>query len=326
MIIDNTRDKRIFKVVLAMFERPVANYPNKMVTLVEAMISGTIAREDLAEINEPNAKLTIFPANFHEDTLPEGKYSSLEVIENFVKTIGPFLSDRSLYHIVHQLTAIEMTRDQRYRNSTLAKSFMQYEFVRHMSSDTVPGYLPLPILSHISDFGLDKMENIISLCILHAGLNPGNPLAQHYLGQNRVGLHEQVRWFKEVGAGEFAEGQHLSATPHHTTCFNDRLLQLKEQYRALEEQHKKQYGGKRGRFLGLFFSKKKAAITTTISMDAVDASTSFENSNRQKRSSASVYWWNICLFFGSFFKKPSSQKATNTPPDMAHANERKSAK
>lgn len=145
----------VFKIVLDILNRKTKDDPNK--SIAQALIDGTISKKELASINESVA----FPNNQRNtQELPEGEYQSQEAMMNFVRTIGPFLSDKVLYHITDQLAEIEVAylETQAFRTSTLAKCFMIYELERHQAS-TPDGELPKPFKSHMKSHVLPLCEN-----------------------------------------------------------------------------------------------------------------------------------------------------------------------
>ena len=95
----------IYQIVISVLSQPTQSNLDK--SIAAAMMDGTISIEDLAIINGMSA----FPGNhFNALKLPEGAYSSNEVMNAFTRAIGPFLSDRNLYQITHKLIAAEINK------------------------------------------------------------------------------------------------------------------------------------------------------------------------------------------------------------------------
>lgn len=97
--------------------------------IAKALSKGMISDDDLKKLNETSQ----FPSNFYGQVSPnEPKYTSMDCMLDFVKTILPCMSDQILFNITDRLCKIEVLRGQQaLRNTTLAKVMLIEEFNRY---------------------------------------------------------------------------------------------------------------------------------------------------------------------------------------------------
>jgi len=172
----------IFQIVLTRLNQKSISNPQK--TIADVLIEGSFTRQDLLAINDT----TKFPTNnLNPQKLPEGPYNSQMAMMQFTRKIGPFLSDKILYHITHALADIETERNtnsQAYRTSTLAKCFIIYELERHAVAISKGEPLPAVFLSHMHDYILPLCRaiwphNIADNVNQFASFNFNNDLMQN---------------------------------------------------------------------------------------------------------------------------------------------------
>jgi hypothetical protein len=147
--------RRIYGVVLDNLTKPAKSDPKK--SIGEVLTDGTYNHADLIVIYNT----TNFPPNNRNHlNAPEGAYTSSEAMHTFACIIEPYLSDKELFHLTHELTRIEVLSDtQAFRNATLVKPFMCAELERH-AARTPQGELPAAFLIHFKEY-------VLPLCQQH---------------------------------------------------------------------------------------------------------------------------------------------------------------
>lgn len=223
----------LYKIVVDNLNKVTTKNSKK--TIAQAMIDGDILDRDLVELNTTIA----FPANsYNRLKLPEGQYSSQNAMMQFIRTIGPYLSDWVLYKITHKLANIETMggmNTQAFRNSTLAKGFMAYELERH-ANGTETDELPDTFLAHMKEFILplcqknwpDKLEknfNTFAYFNISSSLL-ASEVAKKY---TRINVYKEVMQFDE---NRF-DPDSLSTSPQNKS-------KIKFKYQWLEQKSKEE--------------------------------------------------------------------------------------
>lgn len=137
----------MYHIVRTNLTKPSISNPQKSMATV--LLDGSYNNDDLRSINSS----TVFPANLFnrlKDPEAQNGYNTQEAMLEFVKLIGPHLSDKQLYKLVDDLIKLEATADIRgvLRNSTMGRCMLFYEVQRH-ADKTIPGMIPAVFLSHV---------------------------------------------------------------------------------------------------------------------------------------------------------------------------------
>ncbi len=160
----------IYQTVLAKLAHTNRSRSNPNKSLAQVILDGTYSKADLQSINESTA----FPNNnYNQLKLPEGPYTSGDAMMQFVRTIGPFLSDQALYHLAHTLAEIETAGNNQgaYRTSSLAKAVTVYELERHSTYVTKEEPIPAVFLSHMQTFVLPLCDKVWGSKNLESNIN-----------------------------------------------------------------------------------------------------------------------------------------------------------
>ncbi len=132
----------MFQIVKNNFNKSSISQPNK--TIAAVLLDGTYTKEDLRSFN------VAFPANtFNSANDPEGPYSGQDAMFQFIRTIGPYLSDQSLYKLVDALTDLACDAgDGVLRGSSVARCALFYELERNSKASSQHNF-PDQFLSHV---------------------------------------------------------------------------------------------------------------------------------------------------------------------------------
>lgn len=135
----------MFQIVKTNFTKASVSQPSKSIAVV--LLEGTYTKDDLRSIN------VAFPSNsLNALKDPEGPYNSQEAMFQFIKILGPYLSDQQLYRLVETFTDLASDAgDAVFRQSSLAKCAFLYEFERN-AKDLPEGVYPEQCLSHIKKY------------------------------------------------------------------------------------------------------------------------------------------------------------------------------
>lgn len=131
----------MYQVVKTNFTKNSISQPSK--TIATVLLDGSYTKEDLRSIN------VAFPSNsLNALKDPEGPYNGQEAMFQFIRTIGPYLSDQNLFRLVDALTELACDAGESVlRASSLARCALLYEFERSAKTSLEDNF-PDQFLSH----------------------------------------------------------------------------------------------------------------------------------------------------------------------------------